>query len=64
MRCDRVAQGVIQAQRNVDVQVPVVVRLAGTNAELAARMLNDSELDFTVGTGLRDAAEKVVALLP
>ena len=64
VRCDRVARGVIQAQRNVDVQVPVVVRLAGTNAELAATMLEDSELDFTVGAGLRDAAEKVVALLP
>ena len=64
VRCDRVAQGVIQAQKNVAVQVPVVVRLAGTNAEAAAKMLNDSELDFTVGTGLKDAAEKVVALLP
>ena len=64
VRCDRVAQGVIQAQENVAVQVPVVVRLAGTNAEVAAEMLNDSELDFTVGTGLKDAAEKAVALLP
>ena len=64
VRCDRVAQGVIQAQENVAVQVPVVVRLAGTNAEVAAEMLSDSELDFTVGTGLKDAAEKAVALLP
>ncbi len=64
VRCDRVAQGVIQAQENVAVQVPVVVRLAGTNAEVAAEMLNDSALDFTVGTGLKDAAEKAVALLP
>ena len=64
VRCDRVAQGVIQAQQSVDIQIPVVVRLAGTNAELAAEMLNDSKLDFTVGTGLRDAAEKVVALVP
>ena len=64
VRCDRVAQGVIQAQENTAVRVPVVVRLAGTNAEVAAEMLNDSELDFTGGTGLKDAAEKAVALLP
>ena len=51
VRCDRVAQGVIQAQQSMDIQIPVVVRLAGTNAELAAEMLNDSKLDFTVGTG-------------
>ena len=63
VRCDRVARGVIQAQGKVDTQVPVVVRLAGTNAGLAASMLNDSKLDFTVATGLRDAAEKAVALL-
>ena len=63
VRCERVARGVIQAQGKVDTQVPVVVRLAGTNAGLAASMLNDSKLDFTVATGLRDAAEKAVALL-
>ena len=64
VRCDRVAEGVIQARRNIDVQVPIVVRLAGTNADKAAIMLQESGLDFTVGDGLKDAAEKAVRLLP
>ena len=63
VRCDRVAEGVIQARRNIDVAVPIVVRLAGTNAEQAAEMLERSELNFAVGIGLQDAAEKVVASL-
>ena len=61
VRCDRVAEGVIQARQNIDVNVPVVVRLAGTNADVAAEMLEKSGLDFAVGVGLKDAAEKVVA---
>jgi succinyl-CoA synthetase beta subunit len=61
VRCDRVAEGVIQARRNLEVKVPVVVRLAGTNAELAGQMLEQSGLNFAVGKGLKDAAEKVVA---
>ncbi|MBM3278810.1 MAG: ADP-forming succinate--CoA ligase subunit beta [Candidatus Handelsmanbacteria bacterium] len=60
VRCDRVAEGVIQARKNLKVQVPVVVRLAGTNAELAGQMLEQSGLSFAVGKGLKDAAEKVV----
>jgi len=63
VRCDRVAEGVIQARQNIDVTVPIVVRLAGTNAEQAAQMLEQSELNFAVGVGLQDAAEKVVASL-
>ena len=63
VRCDRVAEGVIQARRNLAVSVPIVVRLAGTNADVAARMLEDSGLNFAVGQGLRDAAEKAVAAI-
>ena len=63
VRCDRVAEGVIQARRNLEVEVPIVVRLAGTNADLAAQMLEQSGLNFAVGHGLKDAAEKVVAAL-
>ena len=63
VRCDRVAEGVIQARTNIDVNVPIVVRLAGTNAEEAAAMLEQSDLNFAVGVGLQDAAEKVVAAL-
>ena len=63
VRCDRVAEGVIQARQNIDVTVPIVVRLAGTNADIAADMLQNSGLDFTVGDGLQDAAQKVVQVL-
>ena len=63
VRCDRVAEGVIQARTNIDVNVPIVVRLAGTNAEEAAAMLEASALNFAVGVGLQDASEKVVAAL-
>ena len=64
VRCDRVAEGVIEARQKIDVQLPIVVRLAGTNAEEAARKLRESDLDFTVGVGLKDAASKVVEVLP
>ena len=63
VRCDRVAEGVIQARQNIEVELPIVVRLAGTNADVAARMLEDSGLNFTVGHGLKDAAEKVVTAI-
>ncbi|MFH1569446.1 MAG: ADP-forming succinate--CoA ligase subunit beta [Gemmatimonadota bacterium] len=63
VRCDRVAEGVIQARRNLQVRVPIVVRLAGTNADLAARLLEDSGLNFNVGHGLQDAAARTVAAL-
>lgn len=61
VRCDRVAEGVIQARKNLQTEVPIVVRLAGTNADIAAKMLEESGLNFAVGDGLKDAAEKVVA---
>jgi succinyl-CoA synthetase beta subunit len=59
VRCDRVAKGVVEAAKNVDVQVPIVVRLAGTNAELAAEILENSGLKFLIAGNLKEAAEKV-----
>jgi len=59
VRCDRVAAGVVEAAKMVHVAVPVVVRLAGTNAELAAEILRESGLDFLVADSLKDAAQKV-----
>jgi succinyl-CoA synthetase beta subunit len=59
VRCDRVATGVVQAVRNVHVTVPVVVRLAGTNAEEAGVILRESGLQFLVADTLEDAAKKV-----
>jgi succinyl-CoA synthetase beta subunit len=63
VRCDRVARGVIQAASNLEIKVPVVVRLEGTNAEEAAQILQDSELKFEVARNLSEAAEKVVAAM-
>ena len=61
MRCDIVANGVVAAARSLGVKVPVVVRLEGTNVELGQQILRDSGLNFTVASGMKDAAEKVVA---
>ena len=63
VRCDRVAQGVIDAVKTIDVNVPIVVRLAGTNAEEAGVLLQKSGMDFTVAENLQDAATKVVNVL-
>jgi succinyl-CoA synthetase beta subunit len=59
VRCDRVATGVVEAAKKVDVHVPIVVRLAGTNADLAAEILKNSGMSFRVAANLKDAAEKV-----
>ncbi|MCA9425349.1 MAG: ADP-forming succinate--CoA ligase subunit beta [Candidatus Omnitrophica bacterium] len=63
VRCDRVAGGIIQALEQVKVDVPLIVRLEGTNAEEAAKLLDESDLDFLVAKGLKDAAEKVTGAL-
>jgi succinyl-CoA synthetase beta subunit len=62
VRCDRVAMGVIEALKAVEVDVPIVVRLEGTNAKEAAEMLKNSELNFTVAQNLEEAAKKAVEL--
>jgi succinyl-CoA synthetase beta subunit len=62
MRCDIVATGVVDAARALGVKIPVVVRLEGTNVEQGQQILRDSGLNFTVANGMKDAAEKVVAL--
>ncbi len=62
VRCDMVARGVVGAAKNLGVKVPVVVRLEGTNVEEGQRVIRESSLNFTVANGMKDAAEKVVAL--
>jgi len=62
MRCDIVASGVVTAAKSLDVKVPMVVRLEGTNVEEGRKILNESGLNFSVAQGMKDAAEKVVAL--
>jgi len=61
VRCDMVARGVVEAAKNLGIEVPVVVRLEGTNVEEGQRVIRESGLGFTVAQGMRDAAEKVVA---
>lgn len=60
VRCDLIAEGVIGAVSEVGVEVPVVVRLEGNNAELGAKVLADSGLNIIAATSLTDAAEQVV----
>jgi succinyl-CoA synthetase beta subunit len=62
MRCDVVASGVVEAAKSIGVNIPVVVRLEGTNVEQGQEILRNSGLKFTVAGGMKDAAEKVVAL--
>jgi succinyl-CoA synthetase beta subunit len=63
LRCDVFAQGVVQAVKKVHVEIPVVVRMEGTNVEKGRELLQQSGLNFIVADGMRDAAEKVVAAL-
>jgi succinyl-CoA synthetase beta subunit len=62
LRCDTLANGVIAAARELDIKIPVVVRMEGTNVELGRQMLTESGLKLTVANGMKDAAEKVVRL--
>jgi succinyl-CoA synthetase beta subunit len=63
VRCDMIAEAIIEAVKEVHVNVPVVVRLEGNNAELGAQILKNSGLKLIPADGLADAAEKVVATL-
>lgn len=63
VRCDRVAQGVINAVKEIKVEVPIVIRLEGTNAIEAGVLLKKSKMNFEVATTLEDAANKVTAVL-
>jgi len=63
LRCDVLANGVVEGVKQVQVKVPVIVRLEGTNVELGREILNTSGLTFTVATDMLDAAQKVAALV-
>jgi succinyl-CoA synthetase beta subunit len=62
LRCDTLATGVVNAARELQIKAPVVIRMEGTNVELGRQILNESGFNFTVADGMKDAAEKVVAL--
>ena len=63
MRCDVIAEGVVAAAREVNLHVPLVVRLEGTNVELGKKILNESGLAITAADDLDDAAKKIVAAI-
>jgi succinyl-CoA synthetase beta subunit len=62
LRCDTLATGVVAAARDLNIKVPIVVRMEGTNVEQGRKILMESGFNFTVGEDMRDAAEKVVKL--
>ncbi|MBI5282431.1 MAG: ADP-forming succinate--CoA ligase subunit beta [Candidatus Solibacter usitatus] len=62
LRCDTLAAGVVDASRELGMNLPLVIRMEGTNVEEGRRILRESGLNFTVAEGMKDAAEKVVAL--
>jgi succinyl-CoA synthetase beta subunit len=62
VRCDVIAEGIVQAVREVGDSVPVIVRLEGTNADQARKVLAASKLAITAATDLPDAARKAVRL--
>ena len=60
MRCDVLAQGVVEAAKQVNLSVPLVVRLAGTNYKEGKKILDNSNLKILSATDLNDAAKKIV----
>ena len=63
VRCDLIAEGILAAVKEVNMNVPVVVRLEGNNATLGADILNKSDLNVIAATSLTDAAKKIVAAI-
>jgi succinyl-CoA synthetase beta subunit len=62
LRCDVFANGVVAAAHELQLKIPVVVRMEGTNVEQGKKILHDSGLNFGIAEGMKDGAEKVVAL--
>ena len=62
LRCDTLATGVVNAARELNIKIPIVVRMEGTNVELGQKILAESGMNFTIADGMKDAAEKVVRL--
>ena len=60
MKCDIVAEGIIHAIKKVNIKVPLIVRLEGTNVEIARKMLDDSKLNIIFANGMKDASDKII----
>jgi len=63
MRCDFIAEGIIEAAKEIDMKIPLVVRLAGTNVELGKKMLSESGLDLIAADDMDDGAKKAIAAI-
>ena len=63
MKCDYIAQGIINATKQFDLNIPLVVRLEGTNVELGKQLLNESGLNITAADSMGDGARKIVNLV-
>jgi malate-CoA ligase subunit beta len=59
-RCDWIAEGVVQAVKKIDLKIPLIVRLSGTNVEEGRKIIADSGLPIITATSLAEAAEKAV----
>ncbi len=60
LRCDILARGVVSAAKKLKIKIPIVVRMEGTNMEEGHQILKDSGLNFAIGNGMKDGAQKVV----
>ena len=63
MRCDILAKGVVEAAKEIKIDLPIVIRLAGTNVEEGSKILRDSKLKIIAASNLSDAAEKIVEIV-
>ncbi|EOO10253.1 succinyl-CoA ligase [ADP-forming] subunit beta [Bacillus cereus str. Schrouff] len=63
MKCDVIAEGVIEATKQVGLELPLVVRLEGTNVELGKKILNESGLNIVAAESMADGAQKIVSLV-
>ena len=63
MKCDVIAEGVVEATKQVGLKIPLVVRLEGTNVDLGKKILKESGLNITSADSMADGAQKIVSLV-
>ena len=63
MRCDIIAEGIVEAVKEINLDKPLVVRLEGTNVEEGKKILQESNLDIIAASNLEEAAEKIVSVV-
>ncbi|MBI3794209.1 MAG: ADP-forming succinate--CoA ligase subunit beta [Nitrospinae bacterium] len=63
LRCDRLSNGVVSAARKIDIKIPIVIRMEGTNVDEGKKILAESGLKFIIASSMKDGAQKAVAAL-